>query len=140
MPASTKNQEDFSSYKSLLVATCGIAFGSYFATSLRLPVVPLFAVTLGATTSEVGFINSSFLLMCGLLALPLGLLGDRWGRKLIISIGLVIASGTSLLLYWSRTPMELVGIYLGFGVGLAMIGPSLMAQMAGGGNISHLSH
>ncbi len=92
--------------------------------------MPLFAVTLGATTSEVGFINSSFLLMCGLLALPLGLLGDRWGRKRIISLGLVIASGTSLLLYWSRTPLEVVGIYLGFGVGLAMIGPSLMAQVA----------
>jgi MFS family permease len=126
----TQAQEEFSTYKALLAATCGIAFASYFATSLRLPVVPLFAVTLGATTSEVGFINSSFLLMCGLLALPLGILGDRWGRKRIISIGLVIAAGTSLLLYWSRTPLELVGIYLGFGVGLAMIGPSLMAQVA----------
>ncbi len=138
MPASTKNQEDFSTYKPLLVATCAIAFGSYFATSLRLPVVPLFAVTLGATTSEVGLINSSFLLMCALLALPMGLLGDRWGRKLIISIGLVIASGTSSLLYWSRTPMELVAIYLGFGVGLAMIGPSLMAQVADISPPSHL--
>jgi MFS transporter, DHA1 family, multidrug resistance protein len=133
-----KNQEDLSAYKTLLTATCAIAFGSYFATSLRLPVVPLFAVTLGATTSEVGFINSSFLLMCGILALPLGLLGDRWGRKRIISIGLVIASGTSLLLYWSRTPMGLVGIYLGFGVGLAMIGPSLMAQVADISPPSHL--
>jgi DHA1 family multidrug resistance protein-like MFS transporter len=130
LPAVTQAQEEFSTYKALLTATCGIAFASYFATSLRLPVVPLFAVTLGATTSEVGFINSSFLLMCGLLALPFGILGDRWGRKRIISIGLVIAAGTSLLLYWSRTPLELVGIYLGFGVGLAMIGPSLMAQVA----------
>ena len=100
--------------------------------------MPLFAVTLGATTSEVGFINSSFLLMCGLLALPMGLLGDRWGRKRIISLGLVIASGTSLLLYWSRTPLELVGIYLGFGVGLAMIGPSLMAQVADISPATHL--
>jgi MFS transporter, DHA1 family, multidrug resistance protein len=131
-------REQYSSYKPLLITTCAIAFGSYFATSLRLPVVPLFAVTLGATTSEVGLINSSFLLMCGLLALPLGLLGDRWGRKRIISLGLIIASTTSLLLYWSRTPMELVGIYLGFGVGLAMIGPSLMAQVADISPPSHL--
>ena len=93
-------------------------------------MVPLFAVTLGATTSEVGFINSSFLLTCSLLALPLGLVGDRWGRKRIIGIGLVIASATSMLLYWSRTPLQLIGISLGFGVGLAMIGPSLMAQVA----------
>jgi MFS family permease len=126
-----KQTPDYSSsYKTLLSATCSIAFASYFATSLRLPVVPLFAVTLGATTSEVGFINSSFLLTCSLLALPLGLVGDRWGRKRIIGIGLIIASATSMLLYWSRTPLELIGISLGFGVGLAMIGPSLMAQVA----------
>jgi len=82
----TQAQDQYSGYKALLAATCGIAFASYFATSLRLPVVPLFAVTLGATTSEVGFINSSFLLMCGLLALPLGLLGDRWaGSELSVS-------------------------------------------------------
>ena len=126
-----KQTPDYSSsYKTLLSATCAIAFASYFATSLRLPVVPLFAVTLGATTSEVGFINSSFLLTCSLLALPLGLVGDRWGRKRIIGIGLIIAAATSMLLYWSRTPLQLIGISLGFGVGLAMIGPSLMAQVA----------
>jgi MFS transporter, DHA1 family, multidrug resistance protein len=127
-----------SSYKSLLAATCGIAFASYFATSLRLPVMPLFAVTLGATTSEVGFINSSFLLTCSLLALPLGLIGDRWGRKRIIGLGLIIASATSLLLYWSQTPLQLIAISLGFGVGLAMIGPSLMAQVADISPATHL--
>ena len=127
-----------SSYKSLLAATCGIAFASYFATSLRLPVMPLFAVTLGATTSEVGFINSSFLLTCSLLALPLGLIGDRWGRKRIIGLGLIIASATSLLLYWSQTPLQLIAISLGFGVGLAMIGPSLMAQVADISPTTHL--
>jgi MFS family permease len=133
-----QNQDTFSTFKTLLTATCAIAFASYFSTSLRLPVVPLFAVTLGASTSEVGFINSSFLLMCGLLALPLGLLGDRWGRRRVISIGLVIASAASLLLYWSRSPLELIGIYLVFGVGLAMIGPSLMAQVADISPATHL--
>jgi MFS family permease len=137
LSAPIQNQKDFSTFKTLLAATCAIAFGSYFAFSLRLPVVPLFAVTLGASTSEVGLINSSFLLMAGVLALPLGLLGDRWGRRRLVSFGLVIASATSLLLYWSQTPMQLVGIYLGFGVGLAMIGPSLMAQVA---DISPPSH
>lgn len=100
--------------------------------------MPLFAVSLGATTSEVGLINSSFLLMCGLLALPLGLVGDRWGRRRIINLGLVIASATSLLLSWSQTPGQLIAIYLGFGVGLAMIGPSLMAQVADISPASHL--
>ncbi|AEB08890.1 MFS transporter [Desulfobacca acetoxidans] len=138
MPTATKNPNPPASYKILLTVVCGIAFASYFATSLRLPVVPLFAVSLGASTSEVGFINSSFLLMCGLLALPLGLLGDRWGRKRIILLGLLIASSSSLLLYWSRTPLQIIWIYLAFGVGLAMIGPSLMAIVADISPATHL--
>lgn len=138
MPTLPDAVEQTSSYKALLGLTCGLAFASYFATSLRMPVMPLFAVSLGATTSEVGLINSSFLLMCGLLALPLGLVGDRWGRRRVINLGLVIASATSLLLYWSQTPWQLIAIYLGFGVGLAMIGPSLMAQVADISPASHL--
>ncbi len=92
----------------------------------------------GATTTEVGLINSSFLLMMGLLALPLGLLGDRWGRRRIVLGGLLLAAAASLLLYWSGTPRQLMSILLVFGVGLAMIGPSLMAQVADLAPPSHL--
>jgi len=138
LPEITENKISSYTYQALLAVTCGVAFASYFATSLRVPVVPLFADELGATTTEVGLINSSLLLMSGILALPLGLLGDRWGRKRIINLGLVTSACGSLLMYWSRTPLELIGISLIFGVGLAMIGPSLMAQVADISPATHL--
>lgn len=118
------------SYGTLLFICCAIAFASYFASYMRIPVVPLFAASLGATTVEVGVINSAFLLMMGLLSFPLGLLSDRWGRKLLITWGLVISLITSLLLYFSATPRQLMGIYLLFGVGLAAVGPTLMSYVA----------
>jgi len=125
-------------YGTLLFICCGIAFASYFASYMRIPVVPLFAASLGAGTFEVGLINSAFLLMMALLSLPLGLLSDRLGRKLLVTWGLLISLVTSLLLYFSQTPGQLMGIYLLFGIGLAAVGPTLMSYVADISPASHL--
>ncbi len=124
------DRSGFASYEKLLFICCSLAFASYFASYMRIPVVPLFAQGLGATAQEVGFINSAFLLMSGALALPLGMLSDRWGRKPLVLGGLAISGATSLLLCVGRTPGQLIWIYLLFGVGLAAIGPTLMSYTA----------
>jgi MFS family permease len=97
---------------------------------MRLPVVPLYALSLGADTVQVGIINSAFLLMAGLLSLPLGILSDRFGRKRLACLGVLILSATSYLLYFSTTPMQMVWIYLFFGIGLAAFGPTMMSLVA----------
>ena len=40
---------------------------------MRLPLVPLFASDLGATTVQVGMINAVFMAAAAILSLPLGL-------------------------------------------------------------------
>jgi MFS family permease len=118
------------SYGALLAICCGIAFASYLGSYMRIPVVPLFASSLGASAWEVGLINAAFLLMSGALSIPVGLLSDRWGRKLLIISGLAISMATSFLLYVSVTPGQLIAIYALFGTGLAAIGPTLMSYVA----------
>jgi len=118
------------SYRFLLAVCCGLGFASYVASYMRIPVVPLFARDLGAGAVTVGFINSAFLLTTGICAFPLGLLADRWGRKLVVTGGLLISLLTSLLLAVSAAPWQLMVIYLFFGLGLAAIGPTLMAYVA----------
>ncbi|UCE82951.1 MAG: MFS transporter [Deltaproteobacteria bacterium] len=118
------------SYATLLFICCGVAFGGYLGSHMRLPVVPLYALSLGADTVQVGIINSAFLLMAGLLSLPLGILSDRFGRKRLACIGVLILSATSYLLYFSTTPMQMVWIYLFFGIGLAAFGPTMMSLVA----------
>ena len=118
------------SYATLLVICCGVAFGGYLGSHMRLPVVPLYAQSLGADAVQVGIINSAFLLMAGLLSLPLGILSDRLGRKRLACLGVLILSGTSFLLYFSKTPLQMVFIYLFFGVGLAAFGPTMMSLVA----------
>ncbi len=133
-----ERQESTASYGALLAVCCGLAFASYLGSYMRIPVVPLFAVSLGATTTQVGLINAAFLLMSGLLSFPLGLLSDRWGRKGLIITGLLISMATSWMLFFSRTPWQLLWIYLLFGSGLAAIGPTLMSYAADISPPSHL--
>lgn len=128
---------NYRAYLRLLCICCAVVFGCYFGTYMRMPVVPLYAVSLGADTVEVGLINAAFLLMAGVLSLPLGLFSDRLGTKLIAAIGILILSASSFLVALSRTPQQLIWIYLFSGVGLAAFGPTIMAFVA---NISPITH
>src|SRR3972149_9980655 len=63
---------------------CALSFILYLGAYMRLPLVPLFASDLGATTVQVGMINAGFMVAAALLSLPLGLVSDRLGRKRLI--------------------------------------------------------
>ncbi|MEJ2070525.1 MAG: MFS transporter [Syntrophobacterales bacterium] len=126
------------SYRFLLAVCCVLGLASYVTSYMRIPVVPLYAQDLGAGAVMVGLINSAFLLTTGVCALPLGMLADRWGRKGVIIAGLLISAGTALLLAVSVAPWQLLVIYLFFGLGLAAIGPTLMAYVADLSPASHL--
>jgi MFS family permease len=114
----------------LIMVCCGLGFASYLTCYMRIPVVPLFAQDLGAGAMMVGFINSAFLLTSGVFSFPFGLLADRVGRKLVVTSGLLVSLATSILLAVSSAPWQLLLIYLLFGLGLAAIGPTLMAYVA----------
>ena len=126
------------SYGTLLFISCGVAFIGYLGSYMRLPVIPLYARSIGADTVQIGIINSAFLLIAGIMSLPLGILSDRFGRKLFASLGLIVLSVTSFLLYFSKTPMQIMWIYLLFGAGLAAFGPTMMSFVADFSPKTHL--
>ena len=114
----------------LLLTTCVLALLCFLGSYMRIPIVPLFAASLGADTAQVGLINSAFMCMAGLLSIPSGLLSDRIGRRRPLLAGLVLLAGSSLLLAVSRTPLQMGAIYLVFGIGLALVTPTLMSYVA----------
>ncbi len=138
MTNSTANKPAAPSYPTLLFIACSVAFGGYLGSHMRLPVVPLYAQSLGADTVQVGMINSAFLLMAGLLSLPMGMLSDRIGRKRLATTGTLFLAATSFLLYYSKTPAQMVWIYLFFGIGLAAFGPTMMSLVADISPATHL--
>jgi MFS family permease len=117
-------------YASLLLTCCVVSFACFFGSYLRIPVVPLYAAEIGASTAQVGAINAAFMLMAGLLAIPAGLVADRVGRRAVILGGLLVIAGSSFLLYLSTTPGEMIGVYLLFGIGLAAYSPAMMSYIA----------
>jgi DHA1 family multidrug resistance protein-like MFS transporter len=96
---------------------------------MRLPLVPLFASDLGATTVQVGMINAGFMAAAAILSLPLGLVSDRLGRRRLILSGMTISGLSSLFLLFVRTPLQVGAVYLFSGVGLACFSPSMMSYV-----------
>ena len=130
MPHTAPGPRPPRSLAALLVVICGLAGASYFASYMRLPVVPLFARELGGTAREVGLINSAFLLMLGMLSFPFGLLSDRLGRTPLVAAGLLVAGVSGVLLAFTATVRQVVAVYVLFGLGLAAVGPNLMSAVA----------
>src|SRR3972149_2895096 len=87
-----------------VVVACALSFILYLGAYMRLPLVPLFASDLGATTVQVGMINAGFMVAAALLSLPLGLVSDRLGRKRPIFFGMAISGLTPLFFLLVRTP------------------------------------
>ncbi len=132
------NAPDIRTYQKLLFTCCLVSLACNLGSYMRIPVVPLFARSLGADAFQVGLINSSFLFMAGLLSLPLGILSDRLGRKSFIITGALVSAFSSLLLYASKTPSQMIWIYLFFGVGLAAFNPTMMSYVADISPATHL--
>lgn len=134
----SKDNLKLPSYGMLMFISCGAAFACYFASNMRLPVVPLYARFLGMNTAQIGYINSAFFLMAGFFSFPLGLVSDRLGRKLLACMGLLIISGASFILYFSSSFTQLMCSYLFIGIGLAAFGPTMMSFVADISPATHL--
>ena len=112
-----------------ILVACGLTLVLYLGAYMRLPLVPLFARGLGASTVDVGMINAGFMLAAAALALPLGLMSDRLGRRRLILAGMGISCLTSLFLLVARTPLHVGMIYLFSGAGLACFSPAMMSHV-----------
>jgi MFS family permease len=125
-------------YRTLILVSCVVGLGCYTAAYMRIPVLPLFARSLGAATVEIGFINSSFMLAAGVFAMPLGIVSDRLGRKPVAMAGLLVSALSSFLLTFSRTPAQMMAIYVLAGIGIAAFGPTMMSFVADFSPATHL--
>jgi len=94
-----------------------------------LPIFSLYADKLsGSTPFLMGLALGVYGLMAGIMQAPMGLLSDYFGRKKIITIGLILFFLGSLLAGFSHS---ILGVILGRSLqGLGAVGSSLMALLA----------
>ncbi len=113
-----------------LLILCAIGFTGFFASYLRIPVLPLLAAALGGNPGQVGIINAAFMLSAGLLSIPAGVLADRVGRRPTLLGGICVLSLSSFLIATAASPLQMAAIYLFFGAGLAAFAPTMMSLVA----------
>lgn len=119
--------DDPSKRRAVLIAVC-IALMAVIASVTGLNVAqPELAVDFDASQSEVLWFINLYTLSLAALLLPLGALGDRWGRKPMLLAGLTvfgIANAAAALA--NSTEMMLASRFFS-GVGAAMIMPVTLA-------------
>ncbi len=116
--------------RSRLFVTCLSAFIVMLGVGIIVPLLPTFAEDLGASGLWIGIIFSAYS-FSRLVFLPLaGKFSDTYGRKLVISLGLLFYALVSMLYIFSQTPEQLAIVRLVHGTTSAMIIPVAMAYTA----------
>ncbi len=81
------------------------------------------AMDLGASQSELLWIINGYTIALAALLMPIGAVGDRWGRKWVLMTGLVLFSAASVASSQATSVGMLMGFRIAAGVGAAMIMP-----------------
>ena len=85
---------------------------------------------INASTADLQWVVTAYALLFAGLLLVAGHLGDRWGRKRLLQVGLVVFALTSLAAAQSTSVDQLVAARAGMGVAAAMIYPSTLALLS----------
>ena len=105
----------------------GINFLGNAAVSASLIFIPLWAVQLGATTEQLGFIVAAYNGSVLVASYAFGRAADIHGSRKILQVGLVLGALAAFLQVFAREPVMvlLTRVFLGFSVG--MYPPALLA-------------
>ncbi|RZU25019.1 MFS transporter [Streptomyces sp. BK239] len=89
--------------------------------------VPSMTEELGASAQDTQWILDSYILVFVGLLLTSGSLGDRFGRRKVMLVGLLLFGAASLAATFCTTPGEVIASRVAMGVGGALIMPSTLS-------------
>ena len=120
----TKAEERGSSQTLLLLLAAGLAqflvCADYFAVAIALPPM---AKDLGVRAIDLQWVITGYILsFCAVLAVS-GPLGDRYGRKKLLMLGIIIFGLVSIWVGLSQTAIGLVTARIALGVGGGLLFP-----------------
>ena len=110
----------------LAVLSLGLLVISLDNTILNV-ALPSLSADLGASESQLQWIVDAYLLVFAGLLLTAGSLGDRYGRRRALSVGLAVFGAASAISALASTPAELIAGRAAMGIGGALIMPSTLS-------------
>jgi EmrB/QacA subfamily drug resistance transporter len=109
------------------IVLCALTLG--FDTTILNVALPTLATDLSAGTSELQWIVDAYVLVFAGLILPMGALGDRYGRKRMLLLGLALFAASSLFAVYAAGPAGVIGARAVMGVGAAILTPLTLATL-----------
>lgn len=106
--------------KLLVVALISSFITTFMGSALNLSI-PNIQYYFDVSTASVGWIINSYMFTCAVLAVPLGIMGDIYGKKPLLICGLLVFCASSLGAIFSKNIMLLAVIRGIQGMGTAMI-------------------
>ena len=110
-----------------LAVLATISFVSSLGISIMLPLLPLYALSLGASPLQLGLMTSGFAIANGVAQFASGFLMDRWGARRFIVAGIGTYAIANALIATAPTALALIGyrVIAGLGGGINMVATRL---------------
>ncbi|OIJ68021.1 MFS transporter [Streptomyces mangrovisoli] len=113
----------------VLAVTC-LALGAVVAAMASLNVaLPGIARETRASQTDLSWIVDAYSLVFASLLLPAGALGDRFGRRKALLIGLAVFGGGSAAAVLTTSPAALIGLRGVLGMGAALVMPATLSTI-----------
>ncbi len=91
--------------------------------------LPALAISIGASNVQLTWIVDAYTLVLAATVLPLGSIGDRYGRRTVLLIGTVIFGLAALAAGFMSTPEGIIAARAVMGLGAAMIMPGTLSTI-----------
>lgn len=111
----------------ILIAMCTALVGVVASVSGLNVAQQAIAADLGASQSQLLWVINGYTLVLAAMLLPIGAIGDRWGRKPILLSGLLIFVTSNVASAFANSPGQLIALRVLAGIGAAMIMPVTLA-------------
>jgi MFS family permease len=113
-------------FERVIMAFAG--FAGILDTSFLIPVIALYAYSLGASEAQAGFIAGLYSMVAIPASVVAGVLIDRFGRKRMLALGLLWDSASMLLYALVTTPAQLAFVRALHALGGSLVFPAFIAR------------
>lgn len=98
--------------------------------SLMIPIIPLYFKSIGMTTVTIGMLMSLFGVAKTLIQVPAGVISDKVGDKISLTIGMLLMSFIPLGYIYSNGNLRIGIIYVMQGIILGMMAPATYSVLS----------